>query len=177
MEVFKIQQTPVPSADQVGKEAQIQASTTTVQVGQVSSTPAEENKPELMVEVDGPVGRIYTDALNKILATEGYAAMIPASWNDKLESKEVQPVETPSRTMKVWCWDKDHLNHEDIVRITNDVVRHPNRNYVIAIEHHGVITEKIALLDQTCRDLGLKLHLSMDSAINHTLDVLKGDHQ
>ena len=49
----------------------------------------EKEDPKLMVKIDGPVGRLFTEALNKMLATEGYIAMVePDTIVEKKEEQE-----------------------------------------------------------------------------------------
>lgn len=113
---------------------------------------SKSGKADVMIKVDGPVGRIFTDALNKVLVNESYMTMMP-----HLRKKEA-PVVDPESGMtgdnrqdedylQVYAWDVENLNMEDVVHITNEVTRHTERTFVIAVESTGKVTNAMSLLD------------------------------
>lgn len=113
---------------------------------------SKSGKADIMIKVDGPVGRIFTDALNKVLVNESYMTMMP-----HLTKKEA-PVVDPESGMtgdnrqdedylQVYAWDVENLNMEDVVHITNEVTRHTDRTFVIAVESTGKVTNAMSLLD------------------------------
>ena len=98
MSVFKIQQTskeaPKPVITPVGSDVDAdKGKETTLESGagpvdtpstepithvDVDSGASATIKKDVMLKIDGPVGRLFTDALNKALATESYMTMLPA---------------------------------------------------------------------------------------------------
>lgn len=126
--------------------------------------------PKMMVKIDGPIGRVYTEALNKMLALEGFAAMVPHDFNvdksveDAVDEGDVVPV------MQLYCWSGNEINTQDIVQITNDIVRSRHTDYVIAVEMAGVVRREMMLLDQLGRLPNVKICYSRSAA----LDVMRG---
>lgn len=179
MEVFKIEQKSVPDANQEAKVAQVEATSAPVPDTKPAAQSEPEKKDELLVAVDGPVGRIYTNALNKLLAMEGYTTMIPKQWRvggrstETREDLEIHDVEDPSMAVKVWCWDTDSLNMDDVIKISNEIYRHPNRDYVIALEKSDRVTPEVAMLDEVCRVTGKSLVFGLNKAAEKTIGLMK----
>lgn len=125
---------------------------------------SEATGEELMIKVDGPVGRVFTDALNKVLANESYMATSPLLFESGEKEEGV--------ALQVYAWQADQINTEDVVEITNDISRHDNRDYVIAIEGRFV-TPAIALLDNLSSLKNVKVVYSQEKAIDEVLKRVK----
>ncbi len=154
MSIFKIQQqalngieavpkanlTPVPPADntpsdqpnKVVDENEIKAEL--VQLGE-EKPPEKANKKEgeVVVNIAGSLSSVFTASLNQLLATESYMTMIPMLGDD--EGKGL-PVHSSTDILRVYCWDGDALNMQDVVQITNEIARSSSEDeFVIAIEN------------------------------------------
>ena len=122
--------------------------------------------PKMMVKVDGPVGRLFTDALNKMLATEGYITMLPNIEADQFD-QESQEEELPKNLVQVYCWRTDAINTSDLVELTNNITRHTDRQFVIAMESTGRVSNGIGVLEDLQKMPNVKLCYSMESAVRH----------
>ena len=172
MSVFKIQQRGIVMQDDKGSQTTIESENDlnrdasgemrvaseadkSAPVESASGDPVE--KPDVMVKIDGPVSRVFTDALNKLLVQESYMTMAPVLFEAK-ENKE-EDIE-----IQVYCWKGDELNTEDVTQITNDVTKHTNRDFVIAVESSRV-TPSMALLSYLEKMPNVHLCFSQEKAL------------
>lgn len=181
MSVFKIQQrgiemqdqkdtaTKIESEAELNKEGNVQFK----DVSNVDEKPVESasgdpvEKPDVMVKIDGPVGRVFTDALNKLLVQESYLTMSPALFENKEAQSENEEV-----NLQVYCWKGEELNVEDVTAITNDVTKHQNRDFVIAVESARV-TPVMALLGDLEKLPNVKLCYSQEKALSIVSERIK----
>lgn len=134
--------------------------------------PIKEGDParDITVKIDGPVGKVFTDALNQMLAIEGFAAMISP---DEVVKKASEAHDHADISIGVYSGSVDLLNTEEIVKISNEITRHSNQEYIIAIEgvRGGHLeTSKIralGILEELTKSSGAKLFYSHDLAISH----------
>lgn len=181
MDIFKIEQAKSPSVP-VTPVPEQQAQATTESTGSsVTETPSTtdsselaglvpENRKNVVVKIDGPVGRVFTEALNGLLATESYLTMAPLvnfsganSANDEKDNDFIQ----------IYSWNADELNISDVVEITNDISKHTERNYVIALESIGMVTNNVALLSELGKLKNVKVCYSRDAGLNAVLNHLR----
>ena len=184
MSVFKIQQQGIEMQDQKGSSTEIEsdkdlgketmgefkAAPDTANDGVVSADGEPVEKPDLLVKIDGPVGRVFTDALNKMLVQESYMTMS----NDLFETKEKKEDidEDDNINLQVYCWNGEELNLEDVTAITNDITKHKNRDFVIAIESARV-TPIMALLGDLEKLPNVKLCYSQSKALQLVSERIK----
>ena len=167
MTIFKMQLPPSPGTvpngvappenneknPEVGEEVQVPQQT---EHENPSAAPGEK-----MVKIDGPVGRVFTDALNQLLVEEGYMTMLPL-----LEARsEPEPKKDP--LLQVYCWTGNSINTEDVKALLNEVSVHPNRDYVVAVENIERVTSAISSLDMLSRLENVKVCYSRDRAVEH----------
>ena len=132
------------------------------------SSPEEGHEdPKLMVKVDGPVGRLFTEALNKMLATEGYVAMIEPT---ALVNKE-EGINTPS--LQVYALKGDDIGMSDVVEITNEISKHDEKDYIVAVESVSQVTRAHGYLEELGKLKNVTLCWSQNSALNAIKDHLK----
>lgn len=89
---------------------------------------------EKYIRIDGPVGRVFTDILNKVLVNESYMSMLSAVPDGELFGSDDG---TPNRDMDgvyVYCVKSEDVLLKDAVNITNEIAKHPDNQYVIAVE-------------------------------------------
>lgn len=181
MSVFKIQQiskeAPKPVITPAGSDVDAEkGKETTLEPGTgPTDTPATEPithvdvesgasatiKKDVMLKIDGPVGRLFTEALNKALATESYMTMLPAM-GDQPEAHD--PVTDLEPDLQVYCWTGDSLEASDVIEITNDIAKHQNREYVVSVEAIRQTPRAMAAL-QALRSDRVKLCYSRESAV------------
>jgi hypothetical protein len=140
---------PIEDAVETAKPEPIQDSLP--QKTAVKQEATEDEKPkkeDVLIKIDGPVSQIFTDALNRVLAVENYMAMMPLLLKAKEDKKADEVVEDATPILQVYAWDSNSLNLSDVVDITNEVTRHTDRTYVIAVEAAGLATKAMGYLDQ-----------------------------
>ena len=184
MSVFKIQQRGIEMQDQKGSATEIESDADLSKEGNVqfqdaskaAETPVESasgepvEKPDLMVKIDGPVGRVFTDALNKLLVQESYMMMSPSLFEDKDKTEDLD--EDKEVGLQVYCWKGEELNIEDVTAITSDIAKHQNRDFVIAIES-ARITPVMALLGDLEKLPNVRLCYSQEKALSIVSERIK----
>lgn len=178
MSVFKIKVHGQPSA-QPGPEGEAQAEAPIVaaepSTGEQVPSPTmedgqavlDEKKPEKMVKIDGPIGRIFTDALNRLLATEGYITMLPVE-----EFENTPVVEDALEMTEVYCWTGNTLNTTDVTELMNNVTRHQDRQFVVAVESVQKVTPLMGLLDSMVKLPNVQVCYSREAALAAVRKVL-----
>ena len=182
MNVFKIQQAPAVKKEaeekpltQVSPETEGASPSEEIVVNNnvQEGAPAGAAAPgkEIMVQVDGPVSRIFTDALNRLLAVEGYIT-VPPIIGKMVEGGE-PAVETAPGLVQVYCWRTDAVNTNDLVQLTNEITRHTDREYVVAVEQASTISENMGILEGLAKNPNVKLCYSQESAARYIQGKLK----
>lgn len=90
------------------------------------STGEAHEKKDKMVRVDGPIGRIFTDALNEVLAKESLMVFTPM-----LSEKE----EDVEPDIEVLLWDGSAVNRIDVEHLSEEVAKFPDRQFIVAVEN------------------------------------------
>lgn len=123
------------------------------QIQQVSE-PAEQGDKKIVL--DGPLSNIYTQALNVLYAKEDMAGMF-------LPSSEVEEVN--DNDLYVYCTPAELVDN-NLSEVADKITEasHHGMN-VIAIECSSVIPSKMKLLEDLSRDLGVKLYVTRQSAL------------
>lgn len=131
-----------------------------------------KGEKEIKVKVDGPVGRVFTDALNKALALESYMTMIPDNLYDEDEKDEDGEEDVD---LQVYAWDADTLNMSDAVEITNEIVKKTDRQFIIAMEAHDArLSSVVGLLDRYRKMPNVRICYTRSGAVDAVLTHLKG---
>lgn len=180
MTVFQIQQnsvkTPLDTAVEPGKEKTTEEEGTAVPqtptAGEqqiVSAAGGDEGggegpEKEIVVKVSGKLGQAFTDALNKMLATESYLTVGTPVAQEREESflQEIHDKEI----LQVFCWDADKLNVDDMVEISNEITRNTNRSYVLSFETAGTIPTILEAAEKLARLPNVTLCLSRSAALS-----------
>jgi len=142
-----------------------------------STTMSAHAGKDIVVKIDGPVGKVFTDALNQMLAIEGFAAMINA--DELVKHAEHDESDHADIQIGVYSGSVDLLNTEEIVKISNEIIRHTNQDYIIAIEGvygRTLTTESIrrlALLEDLAKNGGTRVFYTTDLALDHLRGKLK----
>lgn len=84
----------------------------------------------VVIKVDGPLGRVFTEALNKILAVEGMT-MVPVA--------DAEVVEDEGEVIHVHVVDTDRLEEEDVQHISDDIDKTDIALHLITTESAGSV--------------------------------------
>jgi hypothetical protein len=97
-------------------------------------TPKDPKKE--LIEVSGPIGEVYTQALNKVLANENYTFIV----NEEKEKKN---------GVHVLAYRPDQLSLSEVNKIIHNVAISDANYYLIAIENFkGEVTKEMGLLSE-----------------------------
>lgn len=129
---------------------------------------AAENNPDLMVKVEGPVGRVFTEALNKVLATE--SVELTLVHHAEQEEKPPLPEAIPT---EVHTFDGENVEMSDVVKMSETVMKSEGTEYVIAIENAKNSSRALVMLSELEQFKNVKVCLSMESAAYHIARRLK----
>lgn len=145
------------SKDEIQKE---------IQSGEVpiSSIPkSEEKKEEKPVEIvlAGPLGHIYTQALNVLLAKEDSTSMFKIY--DEYEKEEVEDDDEYDDTKSfVYVADASKLQQPEVVDAYNQIVKfkdtYPAAAIVVGLESNNGFTKAANVFDRCMTDLGIKTY-------------------
>lgn len=159
------------------------------------TTPAPKEREARLISIDGPVGRIYSAALQEVFANEGMAAMLhdfseaeegvgsdgepvvrnlDGSRDDDEDGVIHQSVAGVKHT-KLYSYTADTINIDDVVKISNEICKNRGRDYIIAIEGvtYGNINKAMDVLCDMEKAGQIKLCLSRGSAISAVMSSLK----
>lgn len=153
------------------------------------TTPAPKEREARLISIDGPVGRIYSAALQEVFANEGMAAMLhdssdaeggvdihgePVGEDVDGDNVITQSVAGVKHT-KLYSYTADTINIDDVVKISNEICKNRGRDYIIAIEGvtYGNINSAMDVLCDMEKAGQIKLCLSRGSAISAVMSSLK----
>lgn len=138
-----------------------------------SSNGRGEGRPKLVI-MQGPLGKIYTDALNLVYAQESQA-------NDAVVvANELGELEEDSPDMFVYVTDSEYINKADIskeygrLRLALDSKKF-NKS-VMVLESLGKINNKLVMLDEFARSKGMHVVYSRKTALEVISNGLRRNH-
>lgn len=160
------------------------------------TTPAPKEREARLISIDGPVGRIYSAALQEVFANEGMAAMLhdfseaeegvgsdgepvvrnlDGSKDDGDEDDVIHQSVAGVKHTKLYSYTADTINIDDVVKISNEICKNRGRDYIIAIEGvtYGNINKAMDVLCDMEKAGQIKLCLSRGSAISAVMSSLK----
>ena len=129
-----------------------------------SLTKTEGTEEQKMIILDGPLGKIYTQALMVAYAKEGMASMMAKDYSDyKEDPEEVADV-------YMYCVDGDCLDSERLVEASDKLrLALDSKKYksaVLTMEcNSGRITERMGLLESFAFQIGIEVHHSRNNAL------------
>jgi len=177
MEVFKIKQAGVETQNKVDnvntiettQEAEAKSSAKEVGGTENDKGAAGAQGKEILITIDGPVGRVFTDALNKLLVAESYMMTGQAAeYQEKKAKADEEDGVGPD--VHVLCFNSSDLTISDVVRISDEVTRNTNREYIIALEGCSVVTNRIVLLDSLTSNKNVKVCFTQNQALSAVKD-------
>jgi hypothetical protein len=120
----------------------------------------QDNPKDKTVRIDGPVSRIFTHALNQLLATESYMMTMVEDPAEEKQAAEEFP------EIQVYCWSGNVLNSEDITKLYNEVTCHTDRQFILAVESSNGLSNNVKMLDVIDRLPNLTICYTQKQAIN-----------
>ena len=174
-ETMKAPGTPVPEEAAVDTTSEGAAPAAATPPEATPQTPAASNEP-VTVQVDGPIGRVFTDALNKVLAIEGYLTMLPedepVTEADSVEIGHMSPIKkAPINLVQVYCWRTDAVNASDLVQLSNNITAHSDRTFVVALEAAATIKNAVGVLESLTCYPNVKVCYSLESAARYVKEL------
>lgn len=133
------QPTTVQSEEQAEQKIGQALSISDPSVKEEAETPKTEK--DKTVRIDGPISRIFTHALNQLLATESYMmTMVEDPAKEKAVSEEFPEIQ-------VYCWSGNELNSDDIVKLFNEVTSHVDKQFIVAVESNQGLNNAVKMLE------------------------------
>lgn len=123
----------------------------------------ENPRTEKLVVVEGPLSKIYTDALNAVYAQESQAndAIVAAQYLSNVQTRQPDVYVYASDVKSL---DSGNINQEfESLRLALDS-RKGGAN-VVVLESNGQVTKRLALLDNYARQKGSKVVYSRKAAM------------
>ena len=156
---------PVDKADQPasdpqsGEEPSVASQSTQEVRDEAKGKEAGKERPELVVKVEGPVGQVFTDALNKVLAKESIMMTdLPAITAQDPETKPVS----------IHVYDAGELKLGDVEEVHQVVADDENVEHVVVLESAINGSKAAALMNAMAGAYkNVTVCLSTESAISH----------
>ena len=131
----------------------------------------EPNKEEPMVILDGPLGRIYTQALNLVYAKNTGDAALEDTGTMALIIDAVQKEkdETPIKGTHVYAMDASDITPADNLQVSNWMTKKKSQDcgdIIISLESHGGKVPKSDLIETMAKSIGAKVVYSRKSAMS-----------
>ena len=136
-------------------------------------------RDEKSIVLDGPLGHIYTKALNMIYANESAEMDTKLVFNEAI--KEIQGDtevnEGDNNDLYVLCVDGDNLDADEMVR-SSDKLRlaldcKKNKDMLLSIESNGNVNLNTSLLEEFSNKLGVRVCFNRKSALEAIFSALK----
>lgn len=140
---------------------------------------ASSKKEEPTVVLDGPLGRIYTEALNLVYAKEESSSMQMALVIDASRDRAKHQIEEhPIQGTFVYAIDASDLTSEQVIKaadwMTERQKTESNPDMIISLEtHHDNVSKKSKLIEDMAKAVGAKVVYSRRSAMEAISKSLK----
>lgn len=161
------QETPEPTQQQEVDMSKVVAGTPT----ETPPEPKEETKtPPKPVEIvlSGPLGHIYTQALNVLLAKED--AVSTYKFYEEYEREEDEEDDEGEDKAFVYIADGRTLEQGEVVRAFNDIVKfkndYPKAAVVVGLECAGTFSKAAASFDRCISGMKIPTFYKKDSITN-----------
>ncbi len=132
----------------------------------------QEEDAGLVVTIDGPLGRVFTEALNKMLAVESMM-MMPLTKEALVAIKKESP---KTQVVKVNAFDEDMLKVADVVEVSNEITKSQEDQFVVAVESRRAVrtvNSKTQLLTNLGDHQNVQVSYRMDVAVKQVLRMVK----
>lgn len=138
------------------------------------------DKGDITVTLDGPLSKIYTQALNLTYATEDGSMMQPMVNIIETNKEEEADKNKQAADAKLYayCVDDKDINEgnlaetSDKLRVALDSKKY--KEVMCVVECHGSVSSKVGLLDSFGTAIGVRVLLSRRSALEAIQLALRG---
>lgn len=131
-----------------------------------------EGKKDIVVKIDGPLGRYFTESLNKILAIEGMLMTMMAT-DEEEEDQETRFDIKPD--LVVTAMDGSALKFEDVTALNEVLKRYSTGDVVIAAESASMkmVTRELSQYHVTCKAHDRQLCQRIELAVGRAMEVIR----
>lgn len=167
------------NANTTGSITENAGSDTSVNVPVQNSAKPNEDTTEVQkfIQVEGPVGKVFTDALNVALANESMIGMIRSDAVVREASEEEEA--TADVGSRIYATNVDKINLDEVIRITEFITKSNNRFSIIAIECAdadevtGNTARHIKLVEDLAKTTNTRVVYSRSAAIREVSGALR----
>lgn len=140
-----------------------------LQSGEIPASAIPEKKEETPKPVEivltGPLGHIYTQALNVLLAKEDATSMLKVY--DEYEREEEDEEEEEGERSYVYVANGQHLSQAEVVDAYNDIVGfrndHPNGKVIVGLESEKGFSNAANGFDRCLTEMGIRTYYKRKS--------------
>lgn len=141
-----------------------------------SLTPTGQEESKLLIKIDGAAGRMFTEALNRVLAQEN-ASMQAVAETMQDNAELLEQTYPKHRLLHVKVVDGRTVAMPEVITIQNEVLKEDADGYIVAVEgaNFGRHSEMkmYSVLQHLEVDKKVKVSLSMESAVQYTADCIR----
>lgn len=118
-----------------------------------------------VLKVDGPLSRVFTDSLNKILAVENMSmvAMSLTAYESMLKDQAEAGEEVPE-VIHVQAYDANDLTNGNVVDISDAIVKTPDEEHVVVTESARGISGSTDALHRLCKSTATRDCVKIETA-------------
>lgn len=195
MEIFKIRQTnpvgtntntPPKVESETPPNSAVENAVPTVNEGGAPApktppveTPTEEGKEKTaIVAVSGPIGNLYTEALNRTLALTTESYMFQGMHETLPTVNDTHDAIVPGEealpegsVLEVLAFQGDKLSYDDVVRVSNLIRHQEQRDFVIVMEGISQMRKEACYM----ADLGMYQHVKVAYTREKAMELIR-DH-
>jgi hypothetical protein len=157
--IFNLSGQDAPPQDPVVQNANQPGEGSVDPTGSLTPSAGDSGKKEPMIVLDGPLGHMYTQALNLAYAKEDTGMMSMAYQNYRNQVKEVDGVD--ANGTYVYAVDGSNMNQGGVLAATKDIqlaiAGKVFKHHVLVMEHHGIPNSKAQLLVEYAKGVGMKV--------------------
>ena len=135
-------------------------------------TLGDDKAPKAVIKVDGPLSKVFTEALNKILAFENMV-MVPLLVEEYEEmKKDVSFNEATS--IHVQAYDANELHSADVIDIADGVTKTNLETNILAMEaaKGKKLSQYVGRVENYCRSAKVNNYYSMETAAHRVASLV-----
>lgn len=125
-----------------------------------------EDKKDIVIKVNGPLGKVFTEALNQALALETIAMSLAAATEEESNNSDV---------IHVGAFDTDSITSSDIVTMGHELTVHKDDDFVMVMESSGPpkFNDKVDMAKKLCQGEKLHWHYRVAAAVDKTIKLIR----
>lgn len=170
------EETPAATAITPEQQSSIlsgQAITSPPETPEPGTTPQVSNEPAKPVEIvlSGPLGHIYTQALNILLAKEDMGAMVTLQeeWDKEEQDLNGTGISDDGKAY-VYVTDASQMTQNEVGQAYDEIVsyqqQHPSSRVVVGLESHRGVNQAASRFDRMVSCRGISVYYKTSSIQN-----------